>query len=105
MAANVELGYQAIKGYDTIIPVYSQRWQVRFIKVQEKMNETDKELKDIYLTQAKIDIDTFSKNNTNLELSNPMFSRFLYQELSKKYFWRDWFVVVSTHTDYDHDAQ
>ena len=67
------------------------------------MNETDKELKDNYLTQAKIDIDTFSKNN--LGLSNPIFSRFLYQELSKKYFWRDWFVVVSTHTDYDHDAQ
>ena len=67
------------------------------------MNETDKELKDNYLTQAKIDIDTFSK--TNLGLSNPIFSRFLYQELSKKYFWRDWFVVVSTHTDYDHDAQ
>ena len=67
------------------------------------MNETDKELKDNYLTQAKIDIDTFSK--TNLGFSNPIFSRFLYQELSKKYVRRDWFVVVSTHTDYDHDAQ
>ena len=40
MAANVELGYQAIKGYDTIIPFYSQRWQVRFENVQKK-NERD----------------------------------------------------------------
>ena len=48
------------------------------------------------------DIDTFSNNN--FELSNPMFGRYLYQELSKKYFWRDWLVVVSTHTGYNHDA-
>ena len=66
------------------------------------MKEIDLELKNKYHVQAIKDIDKFSKNN--LGLSNPMFGRYLYQELSKKYFWRDWLVVVSTHTEGYHDS-
>nr|XP_022331797.1 uncharacterized protein LOC111129631 [Crassostrea virginica] len=102
LGANVELGYMTIKGYDNVIPFHSHQWQVRFEQVQEKMKEIDLELKNKYQDQAIKDIDTFS--NKNFELSNPMFGRFLYQELSKKYFWRNWLVVVSTHTDSNHDA-
>ncbi|XP_078315727.1 uncharacterized protein LOC111129631 [Crassostrea virginica] len=102
LGANVELGYMTIKGYDNVIPFHSHQWQVRFEQVQEKMKEIDLELKSKYHAQAIKDIDTFS--NKNFGLSNPFFGQFLYQELSKKYFWRDWLVVVSTHTDYPFQA-
>nr|XP_022334119.1 uncharacterized protein LOC111131072 [Crassostrea virginica] len=102
LGANVELGYMTIKGYDNVIPFHSHEWQVKFEQVQEKMKEIDLEMKNNYQAQAMKDIDTFS--NKNFELSNPMFGRYLYQELSKKYFWRDWLVVVSTHTGYNHDT-
>ena len=100
MAADVELGYLSIKGYD--ISDCRQEWKDRFKCVQDKMEAIDLELKSNYLAQSNKDIDKFSKNN--LELSNPLFGRNLYQELSKKYFWRDWLVVVSTHTEGFHDA-
>ena len=102
MAANVELGYMTIKGYEHQIPFYRHQWQVRFEQVQERMKSIDEELKNSYRTQYIKDIDTFSKNN--LGLSNPMFGRYLYQELSKKYFWRDWLVIVSIHTEGYHDS-
>ena len=93
-----------IKGYDNQIPFYRHQWQDQFEQVQERMKRIDLKLKNRNRnrTQYIKDIDTFSKNN--LGLSYPMFGRYLYQELSKKYLWRDWLVVVSTHTDYNHDA-
>nr|XP_022298090.1 uncharacterized protein LOC111107269 [Crassostrea virginica] len=102
MAAKAEMAYLGIKGYDHIIPFYSHQWQVRLELFQEKMNTIDLELKDNYLIQAKTDIDRFSMNN--LGLSNHDFSRNIYRELSSKYFWRDWLVVVSTHTEGRNDA-
>ena len=102
MAANVELGYKVTKGYDHIIPFYSHQWQVRFEQVQAKMEEIDLELKNNYLVQSLKDIDKFSLNN--FRLSNQNFSRDLYRELSNKYFWRDWLVIVSTHTQGRVDA-
>lgn len=102
MAANVEFGYKSIKGYDNLIPFYSHIWKVRIEQIQGKINDIDLELKNNYLTQVYKDIDTFSDNN--LRLSNKEFSQNLYQELSTKYFWRDWLVVVSTHTEGRHDA-
>ena len=103
MAANVELGYMTIHGYSSNIPWYRQQWEVRFQQIQEKMKMIDVELENNYLVQSLKDIDTFAKNN--LGLSNPMFGRNLYQELSKKYFWRDWLVVVSKHSDSEHEAK
>ena len=102
MAANLELGYMTIRGYDDQIPFYRHQWQLRFEQVQERMKAIDLELKNHYLVQSKIDIDTFS--GKNFAMSNPMFGRSLYKELSTKYFWREWLVVVSMHTDYNHDA-
>ena len=102
MAADIEVAYSTIARSDTVILSTINRWQARFEAVQRDMKEIDLDLKNNYITQANKDIDIFSNNN--LELSNPMFARFLYQELSKKYFWRDWLVVVSTHTEGYHDA-
>ena len=103
MAANVEFGYYTTKNMTEIIPYYSYGWQNRFQQIQNRMNAIDLELKNLYPSQSIKDIDTFSEKNYGL--SNPMFGRKLYQKLSKKYFWRDWLVIVSTHTNYDHDAQ
>ena len=103
MAANVQLGYMTIHGPSSNIPWYRQQWEVRFQQIQEKMKMIDVELKNNYLVQSLKDIDTFAKNN--LELSNPMFARYLYQEFSEKYFWRDWLVVVSKHSDSEHEAK
>ena len=41
LGANVELGYMTIKGYDNVIPFYSQKWQVRFEQFEERMKEID----------------------------------------------------------------
>ena len=66
------------------------------------MEKIDLELKNDYLDQSRKDIDKFSLNN--FRLSNQNFSRDLYRQLSNKYFWRDWLVVVSTHTQGRVDA-
>lgn len=102
MAANVELGYKVIKGYDNLVPFYSHLWQARIENIQKKIQMIDLELKNTYLTQVYKDIDTFSDNN--FRLSNNMFSQNLHKKLSTKYFWRDWLVVTSTHTEDRHDA-
>lgn len=102
MAAKVEMGYLGIKGYDPIVPFYSQQWRVRIERVQEKMKVIDEELKKAYYGQFLKDIDRFALDN-NL-FSNQNFSERLYHKLSTKYFWRDWLVVTSTHTEGRHDA-
>lgn len=104
MAAKVELSYLGVKGYDSLIPFYIHQWQVRIEQVQEKMKVIDLELKNVYHPQSLKDIDRFAMDSKNLRLSNHNFSRNLYQELSTKYFWRDWFVVASTHTEVRGDA-
>ncbi|XP_056001749.1 uncharacterized protein LOC125663572 [Ostrea edulis] len=102
IAAEVELGYLGIKGYDNIASFYSQQWRVRIERVQEKMKTIDEELKNAYYGQSLKDIDRFALDN-NL-LSNQNFSERLYHKLSRKYFWRNWLVVTSTHTEGRHDA-
>lgn len=104
MAARVELAYLGAVGSDLIAPFYIHQWQIRTEQVQEKMKAIDLEMKNVYYSQSLSDIDRFSMNSRNLRLSNHDFSRNLYEELSRKYFWRDWLVVVSTHTEGHHDA-
>lgn len=105
MAAKVELSYLGVKeGYDSLVPFYIHQWQIRIEQVQEKMKAIDLELKNVYHPQSLKDIDRFTMDSKNLRLSNHNFSRNLYQELSTKYFWRDWLVVASTHTEGRSDA-
>lgn len=104
MAARVELAYLGAVGSDMIAPYYIHLWQIRTEQVQEKMKAIDLELKNAYSSQSLSDIDLFSMTSRNLRLSNYDFSRNLYEELSTKYYWRDWLVVVSTHTEGRHDA-
>lgn len=104
MAAKVELAYLGVKGYDSLIPFYIHQWQVRIEQVQEKMKAIDLELKNVYLPQSLKDIDRFALDSKNVGLSNQNYSFNLYQELSTKYFWRDWLVIASTHTEGRSDA-
>lgn len=104
MAAKVELAYLGVKDYDSLVPFYIHQWQIRIEKVQEKMKAIDLELKNVYHPQSLKDIDRFAMNSKYLRLSNYNFSRNLYQELSTKYFWRDWLVIASTHTEGRSDA-
>lgn len=104
MAAKVELAYLGVKGYDSLVPFYIHQWQVRIEQVKEKMKAIDLELKNVYLPQSLKDIDRFAMDSNNLRLSNQNYSFNLYQELSTKYFWRDWLVVASTHTEGRNDA-
>ncbi|XP_056008342.1 uncharacterized protein LOC125665659 isoform X3 [Ostrea edulis] len=94
VAAKVELGYMAIKGQDDIIPFYAHLWNVRMEQIQNKMQVVDLKLENIYYNQSLKDIDKFVIENSNLDSKN--YSQSLYDKLSKKYFWRDWLVVVST---------
>lgn len=103
-AAKVELAYFGVKGYDSLIPFYIHQWQVRIEQVQEKMKAIDLELKNVFLPQSLKDINRFAMDSNNLRLSNQNYSFNLYQELSSKYFWRDWLVVASTHTEGQNDA-
>lgn len=102
MAADIEIGFLVIEGYDNVIYFHCQQWEDRIQNMTKKMTAIDLELKNNYLAQAKNDIDKFSINNFGV--SNQMFSQHLYLELSTKYYWLDWLVVVSTHTEGKHDA-
>lgn len=104
MAAKVELAYLGVKGYDSLVPFYIHLWQVRIEQVQEKMKAIDLELKNVYLPQSLKDIDRFALDSKNVRLSNQNYSFNLYHELSTKYFWRDWLVIASTHTEGRSDA-
>lgn len=104
MAAKVEIAYLGAVDYNAVVPFYIHDWEIRIEQVKEKMIKTDIDLKNVYLAQSISDIDRFSMNLTNLQLSNQAFSRNLYEELSTKYYWRDWLVVASTHTEGHHDA-
>lgn len=104
MAARVELAYLGAVGSDLIAPYYIHLWQIRTEQVQEKMKAIDLEMKNVYYSQSLSDTDRFSMSSRNLRLSNHDFSRNLYEALSTKYYWRDWLVVVSTHTEGRHDA-
>lgn len=104
MAAKVEIAYLGAIDYNAVVPFYIHDWEIRIEQVKEKMIKTDIDLKNAYFAQSNSDIDRFSQNNTNLRLSNQDFSRNLYEELSTKYYWRDWLVVASTHTEGRHDA-
>lgn len=103
-SAVMEICYYNYTGKNGLVDYYSKIWHNRTNLVQEKMKAVDLELKNIYFSQSRIDIETFLKNVTNLLLSNGNFSQNLYQELSKKYFWRDWLVITSTHTEGRHDS-
>lgn len=102
MAADIEIGFLVIEGYDNVISFHCHQWEDRIQNMTQKMTAIDLELKNIYLAQAKNDIDKFSRNNFGL--SNQNFSQHLYLELSTKYYWLDWLVVVSTHTEGKSDA-
>lgn len=103
-SAKLELAFLGVKQFDSLVPFHIHQWQVRIEQVQEKMKAIDLELKNVYLRQSLHDIDRFASNSTNLQLSNKIFGQELYKELSTKYFWRDWFVVASTHTEGRSDA-
>lgn len=104
MAAKVEIAYLGAVDDNVVVPFYIHDWEIRIEQVKEKMIKTDIDLKNAYFAQSNSDIDRFSQINTNLRLSNQDFSRNLYEELSTKYYWRDWLVVASTHTEGRHDA-
>lgn len=104
MAAKLEIAYLGAVDYNAVVPFYIQDWENRIEQVKEKMIKTDIDLKDVYLAQTISDIDRFAEKDNNLQLSNHDFSRNLYEELSTKYYWRDWLVVTSTHTESRHDA-
>lgn len=103
-SAVMEICYYRLSDMNSLVDIYIELWHNRTYLVQEKMKAVDLELKNIYFSQSRLDIETFLKNVTNSLLSNQNFSRNLYQELSKKYFWRDWLVITSTHTEGRHDA-
>lgn len=103
-SAKLELAFLGVKQFDSLVPFHIHQWQVRIEQVQEKMKAIDLELKNVYLRQSLHDIDRFASNSTNLQLSNKIFGQELYKELSTKYFWRDWLVIASTHTNGQHDA-
>lgn len=104
-SAVMEICYLGFKSNQTsLVDYYVDLWHNRTCLIKDKMEAIDLELKNIYFDQSRIDVEIFLKNTTNLLLSNQNFNQHLYKELSKKYFWRDWLVITSTHTEGRSDA-
>ncbi|XP_062589138.1 uncharacterized protein LOC134250812 [Saccostrea cucullata] len=99
VSAKLEIGYLTLKGYDNVIPFYTQQWNNRIGQVQNKMQMVDLELENIYYSQSLQDIDRFTLDNVNVDYANfnIYISNRLYDKLSTKYFWRDWLVIVHEH--------
>lgn len=84
-------------------------WGQRFRNVTDRMQTIYEQVKGKYHDQAGKDIDRTAADNYTL--SNGVFSSYLYNFLKKKYFWRDWLVVIynpinggSNHTNQQCDG-
>jgi hypothetical protein len=58
------------------------------------MQVVDLKVENIYYSQSLKDIDKFANENPHLDSKD--YSQRLHDNLSTKYFWRDWLVIVST---------
>ena len=75
----------------------SQFWEENFVKIQNQMTEIDERLKNGWREQAKSELD---KMMSHVHLSYKEFSKHVETHLSKKYFWRDWFVATVEFVGY-----
>lgn len=89
-----ELAYRSIK-YPTASYLYQEHiWKQRLHNVTTRMMNLDEIIKNKYHKLAERDILNFAKVNPTSLLSNEHFSKKLYDFLVRKFYWRDWLVIV-----------
>lgn len=87
-----EIAYKKLKYSDTVSNYYLHEWEQRINNVTKRMQTIDEQVKVKYHDQAGIDINRIAAEKHTL--SNGAFSTYLYNFLIKKYFWRDWLVII-----------
>ncbi|KAK3099347.1 hypothetical protein FSP39_003113 [Pinctada imbricata] len=103
-ASQVELGYFAAKNSSDTpldIELHRSQWEDRFKEIVKRMLAVDQEVELKWKDQYKQDINRFLLDNRNENSS--YVSDSLYVQLSTKYFWRDWLVILSDHVDNQYD--
>ncbi|XP_055998261.1 uncharacterized protein LOC130047391 isoform X2 [Ostrea edulis] len=93
--ASIELAYYQLK-YPSQESYYRQQWQVKFEHFKSKLTSTDHKLETQFGGQLAKDVDQYIVNHahsSNCDITNP-----LYDVIAKKYYWRNWLVVVSDHS-------
>lgn len=91
-ASKLELAYLKAKGYDSNYEFTKNEWIQKIAKVKSKMIAIDNLVASKYNTQTVADVDRVLSDHSNLNTDD--FANTLYNFLTKKYFWRDWMVVV-----------
>jgi hypothetical protein len=93
--ASIELAYYQLK-YPSQENFYRQQWQVKFEHFKSKLTSTDNKLATQFGSQLAADVDQYivkHAHSSNCDITNP-----LYDVIAKKYYWRNWLVVVSDHS-------
>ncbi|XP_052818485.1 uncharacterized protein LOC128244525 [Mya arenaria] len=93
-AAALEMTYAEINN-DPNHALKQSAWADRFTQVKNKMVALDNEIVRNYHTQMTRDVNDFATTHPKGGLSNTDFSSQLYSTLTKKFYWRDWFVVAA----------
>ena len=89
-AAKIEIAY--LKARDSSTEHLTSVWEQRILEVKNKFDEVDRDVALMYKDQSGIDIDDYAAEKS--DLSNEDFSAGLYDILSGKFYWKDWFVVI-----------
>lgn len=91
-ASKIELTYWNLKGDEANANYSKDQWINRTMSLKKTFEEIRVKVKDAYYDQSRKD--TQDIVNAHAELSNKDLSNLLYEELTRKYYWRDWIVLV-----------
>ncbi|CAH1802078.1 unnamed protein product [Owenia fusiformis] len=91
-AVKIDITYYTLQGFEKIAEERTDDWKEKILKVNSNYKEIDDAVRGKYFDQSEIDIKKLSADNYGV--SNEQFHSLLYDMLSQKYYWIDWFVVV-----------
>jgi len=91
-AAKIELAYLQVQGYDKNVKFMRGKCEKRIKAVKSNFKSIDTSVKEKYHVQAGIDTTDIAVKKK--KLSNKRFAKALFKMLAKKYYWRDWIVLV-----------
>ena len=89
----VELAYEKATGNDANYAVKEDMWNDRITRLIEESEKYDKEVKDKYHEQMKIDVEKKLQEWRDKKHQHQECANSVYNFLDDKYDWRTWFVI------------
>jgi hypothetical protein len=91
-AAKIELAYYQMQGFVHNVVFMRKKWEKRIKAVKSNFEAIDRSVKYKYHVQAGIDTTELAVKKK--WMSNKRFAKALYKMLAKKFYWREWIVLI-----------